>query len=186
VCVVLTGGLATLLWSLNQRHSGPAEQQLQGQGQQAGMPLQDAVIVFGSTGKLGRQIVAQVSSAMSCLPCHWICMQARMPLTPCCALLVQLLSSGRNVVAAARDAGKGAEIFGELGLKEGPQSSASTVRLQPFARDFAISPSLDSNALHVLWTAAVHRVQTQPVVGMRRVPPSCGSHENAPPCHGMD
>lgn len=74
---MLTGGLATLLWSLGQRHSGPAEQQLQGQSQQAGVPMQDAVIVFGSTGKLGRQIVAQVSDVMSHLSCLYICMQAR-------------------------------------------------------------------------------------------------------------
>ena len=38
------------------------------------------------------------------------------------SLLLQLLASGRSVVAAARDAGKAVEIFGELGLREGPQS----------------------------------------------------------------
>lgn len=45
-----------------------------------------------------------------------------------CTVLAQLLGSGRNVVAAARDAGKGADIFGELGLKEGQQSSGANVR----------------------------------------------------------
>jgi hypothetical protein len=62
---VLTGGLATLVWGLTQ---GAAAQQDGRSAQPAGalgeaaaqVPREDAVLVFGATGKLGRQIVAQV------------------------------------------------------------------------------------------------------------------------------
>ncbi|EIE22978.1 CIA30-domain-containing protein [Coccomyxa subellipsoidea C-169] len=58
-------------------------------------PRENAVLVFGSTGKLGRQIVTQ------------------------------LLEEGRTVVAAARDAQKADTVFEELGLRVGYQADKS-------------------------------------------------------------
>ena len=71
---VLTGGVATLLWSLSQRQNGAAKQQLSGPAHQDGVAMKDAVVVFGSTGKLGRQIVAQVRGhwpVHACMPWQW-------------------------------------------------------------------------------------------------------------------
>ncbi|CAL5221994.1 g4282 [Coccomyxa viridis] len=90
---VVALGVGTLVWGLTQK-----AQQLSSMTEyeaSAGSlvselpPREDAVLVFGSTGKLGRQVV------------------------------LQLVENGRTVVAAARDASKAQEVFKELGLDEG-------------------------------------------------------------------
>ncbi|CAL8465559.1 g5095 [Coccomyxa elongata] len=92
---VLAGGLGTLVWGIRQGSQGNgAGSQQETVATTADMqpPREDAVLVFGSTGKLGRQIVAQ------------------------------LIAAGRTVVAAARDADKGDSVFQELGLQRGYQT----------------------------------------------------------------
>lgn len=71
---VLAGGLGTLIWGISQGSQGNgAGSQQEAAAAAADMqpPREDAVLVFGSTGKLGRQIVAQVSilsTIMGCMP----------------------------------------------------------------------------------------------------------------------
>lgn len=65
VCnAVATAGLATLVWGLSQMQNGAGSlpEQLTSQAPATGPALKDAVIVFGSTGKLGRQIVSQAGA----------------------------------------------------------------------------------------------------------------------------
>ncbi|CAK0786611.1 hypothetical protein CVIRNUC_009825 [Coccomyxa viridis] len=90
---VVALGAGALIWTLSQgaqKLNNMTEYDAQtGSSESAGPPRKDAVLVFGSTGKLGRQVV------------------------------LQLLERGRTVVAAARDAAKAEEVFSELGLSEG-------------------------------------------------------------------
>ena len=62
---VLAGGLGTLIWGVSRgaqgNGAGPQQEAAPATGDMQ-PPREDAVLVFGSTGKLGRQIVAQVSS----------------------------------------------------------------------------------------------------------------------------
>ena len=64
---VLTGGLAALIWGIKQGQPGNgADSQQETAGESGAMqaPRENAVLVFGSTGKLGRQIVTQVSLSL--------------------------------------------------------------------------------------------------------------------------
>ena len=58
----VTGGIAALVWGIQQAYSAPPAEQLSSATQGGGPEMKEAVIVLGSTGKLGRQIVAQVTA----------------------------------------------------------------------------------------------------------------------------
>ncbi|KAK9903372.1 hypothetical protein WJX75_003966 [Coccomyxa subellipsoidea] len=61
---VLTGGLAALVWGIAKGQPGNGADAQQEAAAKAGpmeAPRENAVLVFGSTGKLGRQIVAQLN-----------------------------------------------------------------------------------------------------------------------------
>lgn len=62
----ITGGLAALIWGIRRGSAGGNDPESGSMPQQGGLqaPREEAVLVFGSTGKLGRQIVAKVSSAV--------------------------------------------------------------------------------------------------------------------------
>lgn len=65
---VLTGGLAALVWGIAKGQPGNGADAQQEAAAKAGpmeAPRENAVLVFGSTGKLGRQIVAQVRSSQA-------------------------------------------------------------------------------------------------------------------------
>ena len=70
---MLTGGLAALVWGIKQAQPGNGADPEQGTAamtEAMGAPRENAVLVFGSTGKLGRQIVAQVSIDMPLQATH--------------------------------------------------------------------------------------------------------------------
>ncbi|KAK9820647.1 hypothetical protein WJX81_005527 [Elliptochloris bilobata] len=86
----LAAGVALLVWqqSRNAAADTPAvTEPMHAAG--FSLPRQNAVLVFGASGKLGRQVVQQ------------------------------LVRSGRTVVAAVRDADRARAAFAELGLQEG-------------------------------------------------------------------
>ncbi len=73
---VLAGGLGTLIWGIRQGSQGNgtgSQQEAVATTADMQPPREDAVLVFGSTGKLGRQIVAQVSSILHGLQLMWLC-----------------------------------------------------------------------------------------------------------------
>lgn len=86
---------------------------------------QDAVLVFGSTGKLGRLVVQQVWSVTGASDQNYprvlrvliqVVVMQHVAITAAVdeyRLCMQLLAAGRDVVAAARSADK-AEVFAEL------------------------------------------------------------------------
>ena len=77
---VVALGAGALIWTLSQgaqKLNSMTEYDAQtGSSGSAAPPRKDAVLVFGSTGKLGRQIVLQVGS----VPPHSLC--ASMPMMP--------------------------------------------------------------------------------------------------------
>lgn len=70
---VVALGAGALIWTLSQgaqKLNNMTEYDAQtGSSESAGPPRKDAVLVFGSTGKLGRQVVLQVGS----VPPHALC-----------------------------------------------------------------------------------------------------------------
>lgn len=109
------------------------------------LPREDAVLVFGATGRMGRTVVQEVSwvrcSGASALAAradssratfhlaagathNWA--SCRLPLLPLLPR-AQLLAQGRTVVAAVRSPGRARDVFGKAGLVEGRQPGGAGI-----------------------------------------------------------
>jgi len=154
--------VALLVWQQSRNTSGQtplAEMATAG----SSLPRQNAVLVFGASGKLGRQVVQQVGRLL------WACEALSLPVFltlskalreavlqpkpsspipmrssvrvsgPSCNESVphlggaQLVRAGRTVVAAVRDAERARDAFAELGLQEGAACQPGQARTPQFA-----------------------------------------------------
>lgn len=144
---LLAGGAITLLalagigYAVAQQ-AGPSDRPAA--AREPEIPREDAVLVFGATGRTGRTIVNSVCCLLGllapaglgwawrlpwCLPC------ARIPLLRLPCLVPQLLEQGRTVVAAVRSPERAAEVLGKAGPTTG------TVALRAGARGAGGAPS---------------------------------------------
>jgi hypothetical protein len=134
--VLGVGGYA--VWAALQQQQPAGSAEVAAEPAEPAIPREDAVLVFGSSGRMGRALTAKVSLCLEGLqstpprPAGLVCNCQTVSLGgPLLPLLLtatplaspQLVKEGRTVVAAARNADRARGFFEKMGVTEGVQAN---------------------------------------------------------------